>query len=230
VDKLTELAKGTLKNKVPELKQALNGFMNDHQRMLLKSMNNHLKQIRQEMAVIEAEIDKRMVKDTELIERLDEIPGVGKLTAQAIIAEIGTDMDQFPDEKRLAAWAGVCPGQNESAGKRKSGKTKKGNSNIKKTLVQCANSASHTKGTYLGAQHKRIANRRGRKRANVAVAHTILIICYFMIKNGTRYKDLGPDFFDKRNKDGIVKRSIKRLEALGFEVSVKPLEPLPGDC
>jgi len=99
-------------------------------------MYNHLKQIHEEMAAIEAEIDRRMEKDAELVGRLDEIPGVGKVTAQAIIAEIGTDMGQFPDEKHLAAWAGVCPGHNESAGKRKSGRTKKGNSNIKKTLVQ----------------------------------------------------------------------------------------------
>ena len=225
-NKLANLAKGTLKKKANELKLALTGFMNDHQKMMLKSMYNHYKQIQQEMAVIEAEIDKRMAKDQELIERLDEIPGVGKTTAQAIIAEIGTNMDQFPDEKNLAAWAGVCPGQNESAGKRKSGKTRKGNSNIKKTLVQSANSAAKTKNTYLGAQHKRIAARRGYKRANVAVAHSILIICYHIIKYGVRYQDLGADYFDKRDKEGVVRRSVKRLEALGYEVTVKRKEPL----
>jgi transposase len=221
-EKLANLAQGTLKKKTNELKLALTGFMNDHQRMMLKSMYNHLRQIQAEMTVIEAEIDKRMEKDNELIERLDGIPGVGKLTAQAIIAEIGTDMEQFPSEKHLAAWAGVCPSQNESAGKRKSGKTKKGNSNIKKTLVQCANSASHTKNTYLGAQHKRIAQRRGRKRANVAVAHTILIIIYFMLKNGVSYQDLGGDYFDKRNKECVVRRSVKRLQALGYDVALIP--------
>ena len=224
VKTLAELAKGTLKNKIPELKRALNGLLGDHQRMLLKSMHGHLKQIHEELEMIEAEIDRRMEKEAELIERLDEIPGVGKITAQSIVAEIGTNMDQFPDEKHLSAWAGVCPGQNESAGKRKSGKTKKGNSNIKKTLVQCANSASHTKDTYLSAQHKRIAARRGRKRANVAVAHTILIICYFMIRDGVRYQDLGANYFDNRDKEGIVKRSIKRLEALGYNVVATPKE------
>jgi hypothetical protein len=130
-------------------------------------------------------------------------------------------MEQFPDENHLSSWAGVSPGKNESAGKRKSGKTKKGNSALKKTLVQSANSAARTKNTYLSAQHKRIAARRGRKRANVAVAHTILIICYFMIKDGVSYQELGSDYFDKRNKDGVVRRSVKRLESLGYEVVLK---------
>ena len=218
---LAKLAQGSLKKKEHEIKQALNGLIGEHQRMLLKSMYNHLRQIKEEIAVIEAEIDNRMKKDAEIIERLDEIPGVGKTTAQAILAEIGTNMEQFPDEAHLASWAGVCPGQNESAGKRKSGKTRKGNSNLKKTLVQCANSASHCKQSYLSAQFKRIAARRGRKRAIVAVAHTILIICYFLIKDGVRYEDLGSDFFDKRKKSAIARRSIKRLESLGFDVIVK---------
>ena len=219
---LSNLAKGTLKYKIPEIKRALNGLIGDHQRLMLKSMYNHLTQINDEIAVIEAEIDKRMEKDKDIIERLDGIPGVGKTTAQAILSEIGTDMNQFPTEKNLAAWAGVCPVQNESAGKRKSGKTRKGNSNLKKTLVQCANSASHTKDSYLSAQFRRIAARRGRKRAIVALAHTIVIICYYMISEGVCYQDLGADFFDKRNKKEVVKRSIRRIEALGYEVMIKP--------
>jgi len=221
IETLVENAKGTLKKKKSELKRALNGLIGEHQRLLLGSMYNHLKQIKEEIAVIEAEIDKRMEKDFEIIERLVEIPGVGKTTAQAILAEIGTNMDQFPSEKNLASWAGICPGQNESAGKRKSGKTRKGNSNLKKTLVQCANSASHSKGTYFSAYFKRLFARRGRKRAIVALAHTILIICYVMIKDNVRYRDLGADYFDKRDKEGIAKRSIKRLEALGYDVTAK---------
>ena len=217
---LSHMAKGTLKNKIPALKRALNGLIGSHQRLLLKSMHNHLMRIHEEMAIIEIEIDRRMEKDAELIERLDEIPGVGKITAQAIIAEIGTDMEQFPDENHLAAWAGVCPTQNESAGKRKNAKTKKGNSNIKKTLVQCANSATHTKSTYLSAQYKRIAARRGAKKAKVAVAHSIIKICYFLIRDGTRYQDLGADYFDKRDKQGIILRSVKRIQSLGFDVVV----------
>lgn len=220
-EKIAGLALGTLKSKENELKRALNGLMGDHQRMLLKSMYNNLRQTNEEIAVIEVEIDRRMRKDSEIIERIDEIPGVGKISAQAILAEIGTNMEQFPTEKNLASWAGICPGQNESAGKRKSGKTRKGNSQLKKTLVQCANSASHSKDTYLSAQFKRIAARRGRKRAIVAVAHTILIVCYFLIKDGSDYNELGSDFFDKRNKDDIVRRSIKRIEALGYDVSIK---------
>lgn len=129
---LSELAKGTLKNKKAELIRSLNGLIEDHQRFMLKSMYNHLERLNEEVEVVEAEIDKRMKKDNEVIERLEEIPGVGKITAQAILAEIGTDMEQFPSEGHLASWAGVCPGQNESAGKRKSGKTRKGNSTLKK--------------------------------------------------------------------------------------------------
>jgi transposase len=218
---LSELAKGTLKKKKDELVRSLNGLMGGHQKTLLKSMHNHLERLNEEIASIELEIDKRMEKDSEVLERLEEIPGVGKTTAQVILAEIGTDMEQFPNEKSLASWVGVCPGQNDSAGKRKSGKTRKGNSTLKKTLVQCANSASHSKNTYLSAQHKRIAARRGRKRANVALAHTIIVICYFMIRDGISYTDLGGDYFDKRNKTNLVHRSIKRLESLGFEVTVR---------
>jgi len=162
-----------------------------------------------------------MEKDNEVMERLEEIPGVGKTTAQVILAEIGTYMEQFPNEKNLASWAGVCLGQNDSAGKRKSGKTRKGNLTLKKTLVQCANSASRAKDSYLSAQHKRIAARRGRKRANVALAHTILVICYFMIRDGISYTDLGGDYFDKGNKINLIHRSIKRLESLVYDVVVR---------
>jgi transposase len=218
---LAELAKGTLVNKKQEIKQSLNGLVGDHQKLLLKSMYNNYKQFQDEIAIIEAEIEKRMEKDIDLIGRLDEIPGVGKTSAHAIIAEIGTDMDQFPDAAHLASWAGVCPGKNESAGKRKNGKTKKkGNSMLKKTLVQCAKSASHSKNSYLSAQFKRIAARRGRNQATVAVAHSILTICYCLILTGAHYEDLGSNYFDKRNKWTIAKHSIKRLEALGYTVTV----------
>jgi transposase len=220
---LAELAQGSLKKKKTEITLALDGLLGDHQRFLLRSMLNHLMQIKNEIADVEDEIDKRMEKDNEIIGRLVEIPGVGKTTAQAILAEIGTDMDQFPDETHLASWAGVCPNQNESAGKRKSGKTKKGHSSLKKTLVQCANSASRSKNTYLSAQFKQIAARRGSKRARVAVAHSILVICYFLILTGSRYQDIGADYFDKRNKEAIAKRSIKRLNALGYEVTIKKM-------
>ena len=221
IEALIKLAKGSLKNKEAELRRALNGLLGEHQKFLLRSMCSNLDKLNEQIAIVEVEIEKRMLKDEELIERLDEIPGVGKTTAQAIVAEMGTDMEQFPDENHLAAWTGVCPGQNESAGKRKNCKTRKGNSNLKKTLVQCANSASRCKNSYLSAQHKRIAARRGRKRANVAVAHTIVIICYFMIKDGVRYKELGADYFDKRNKESVAMRSIKRLQSLGYEVTIK---------
>jgi transposase len=226
VAKMGGLAKGTLRSKIPEIERALRGLIGEHQRFMLKSMCSHLKVLNGEMAAIEAEIDRRMEKDREIIERIEGIPGVGKTTAQAIVAEIGTDMSQFPDENHLASWAGVCPQKNESAGKKKSGRTKRGNSNLKKTLVQCANSAARSKNTYLAAQYRRIAARRGRKRAIVAVAHTILTVCYYMIRDGASYHELGSDFFDKRNEAAIVKMNVKRLEAMGYEVSLKAKEPL----
>lgn len=152
---------------------------------------------------------------------LDTIPGVGPTTAEAVIAEIGASMSRFPSAAHLASWAGLCPGNNESAGKRKSGKTRKGNPWLRETLVEAARAAARTKGTYLNAQYHRIAARRGTKRAAVAVAHTILVSAYHMLKNGMTYQDLGFDYFDKRNKDALARGMTKRLQALGYKVTLE---------
>ena len=217
---LASMAKGTMRSKRGELERALNGLVRPHQQMILKSMLNHVEHLSELIAGLDAEIKIRMCEDVELIDALDGITGVGENSAQTIIAEIGTDMSRFPSANHLASWAGMSPGNNESAGKKKSGKTKKANSTLKKTLVQCGRSAANSKDTYLNSQYRRIAARRGGKRAAVAVGHSILVICYHMIKNRTQYEDLGADFFQNRNEELFVKQSLKRLENLGYAVTI----------
>jgi transposase len=218
---LSGMAKGSLKRKEAELKKALKGLIGEHQKLMLKSMLLHVDNLSLQISELDAEIQRRLRTHQPEIELLETIIGVGERSAQVIISEIGTDMSKFPSEAHLASWAGLCPGNNESAGKKKSGKTRNGNPTLKKTLVQCAKCSSHTKSTYLSAQYRRIAARRGRNRATVAVAHTILIIAYHILKNKESFYDLGGDYFDKKRKDALVKQSIKRLEALGLKVTVE---------
>jgi transposase len=152
---------------------------------------------------------------------LDTIPGVGREVAEIIVSEIGTDMSRFPSADNLASWAGVAPGNNESAGKRRSGKTTKGNKALSTALNQAAHAASHTKDTYLSAQYRRLAARRGKKKAIVALEHTILVIAYHLIKRQEPYHELGGDYFDKRRPEATAKRLVKRLELLGYSVSLQ---------
>ena len=220
---LASMAKGSMRTKQGELKRALNGLVQPHQQMILKSMLDHIDQLSELITKLDTEIETRMSEDVELVEALDEITGVGKVSAQTIIAEIGTDMDRFPSENHLSSWACMSPGSNESAGKKKSGHTQKSNSTLKKTLVQCGRAAANSKDTYLNSQYHRIAARRGSKRAVVAVGHSILVICYHMIKNRTRYNDLGADYFQNRNKEALVRQSVKRLQSLGFTVTLEEI-------
>jgi transposase len=220
---LAAMAKGTMKSKKEDLRLALKGLIQPHQRLMLKSMLTHIDSLNEQIDELDKEIDQRLSEESELIGLLDEITGVGKQSAQVIIAEIGTDMGQFPSAEHLASWAGLCPGNHESAGKKKSGRTRKGNSTLKKTVIQCGKAAGRSKNTYLNSMYRRIAARRGANRATVAVGHAILKICYYMLRDRSHYRDLGGDYFNKLNKQEIVRRTVKRIESLGFKVTLEEL-------
>jgi len=222
---LADMARGRLREKTEALQAALQGKVGDHQRTLLRSLLRHLDFLDAEIAGLDEEVATRLRPFEEAIERLDEIPGVGRRTGEDILAEIGTDMARFPTAEHLASWAKVCPGNNESAGKRRAGSTGHGNPWLRPVLVQAAQAAAHTKGTYLAAQYHRLAGRRGAKRAIMAVAHTILVIIYHMLRRGTRYQDLGGNYFDERNKQRVVTSALRRIEALGYSVIITATNP-----
>jgi transposase len=222
-EEIAELAKGRLRKKIPELVEALRGNVSEHHRYLIEMSLRHLESLGDLIADLDERIDKAMEPYREEEELLISITGVEERSAESTIAEIGVDMSQFPSEGHLSSWAGVCPGNNESAGKRKSGKTTKGDTWLKGTLIQAAHAASKAKNTYFKDKYHRIAGRRGKKRAAMAIAHKILIAAYHVLLHKVPYHDLGEDYLDKLNKDVLEKKLVKRLEALGNRVTVEPL-------
>lgn len=224
--KMAEMARGALREKQGQLRRALKGNLTRSQRFVLKELLDQLEQLEAAVARVSEEIRQQIevnsdpfVKDA--VRLLQTIPGVGEHVAEVIVSEIGTDMTRFPSDKHLSSWAGMCPGNNESAGKRKSGKTTKGSNYLRAALTQAGWAASHTKNTYLAAQHKKLARRIGKKKALVAVGHSILVIAYFILKNQASYHELGGDYFDRQNVELQRARYIKKLEALGLKVSVE---------
>mgnify|MGYP005856085561 CR=1 FL=1 len=217
---LAALARGRLKKKQGELERALRGMLGAHQRMLLSAQLRHIDFLDQEIARLDVEIAERMRPFEEDLGRMGTLPGVGRRTSEEIVAVIGTDMSRFPSAHHLASWAKMCPGNEESAGKRRSGRTGRGNPLLRAAVVEAAWAASHTKNTYLSAYYHRLASRRGRKRAVVALGHTILLIIYRILKDKTTYLDLGADYFERKNKEATVRRAIRRLEALGYSVEI----------
>lgn len=215
------LAKGRMKSKVAEIEKALKGTIGKHQRLLIRTQLNHIDFITEQIKNIENEIDRRLDDLKKSLDLMDTIPGIGKRTAQDIVAEIGTDMDRFPSDAHLSSWAGMSPGNNESAGKRKSGRTKKANKHLRSALVEAAKAAAKKKDSYLSAQYKRIAARRGKNRASVAVGHTILIIIYHILKTNKSYYELGTLYFDKLREDKIIRNTKRRMEQLGYEIEIK---------
>jgi transposase len=219
---LAELAKGRLRAKLAELEQALTGSFNAHERFLVARQLAHIDFLDESIEQVSAEVAERLRPIQEALDQLDTIPGVGRYVAEALVAEIGTDMSRFPTAGHLASWAGMCPGNRESAGKRLSGKTRKGSPWLRALLVQAAHAAGRKKNTYLAAQYRRLTARRGKKRAAVAVGHSILVIAYHILKAGTVYDDLGPAFFDERQRARTERRLVQRLEALGYAVTLQP--------
>jgi transposase len=217
---IADLARGALRGKRSQLVTALEGVVGPSQRMLLASHVRNLDFLTEEIDRLSSEIEEELRPSHELLERLDTIPGVGERVAQAILAEIGTDVSRFPTGSHLASWARVCPNNDESAGKRRSSHIGPGNPWLRATLVEAAWAATHATHTYLAAQYRRLAARRGHKRALIAVAHTILLIAYRIIRDGTTYEDLGSNYFDDRNRRATLRRSVQRLERLGYKVTV----------
>lgn len=228
-EQMAELAKGLLRDKRPQLAQALEGRVKAHHRFVLTELLCQIDSLDETIARFDQEIEDYCRPFEEAVVLLDTIPGVARATAEIIVAEIGTDMNRFPSADHLSAWAGVAPGNNESAGKRRSGRTRKGNQALGVALNQAAHAAARSKKTYLAAQYHRLAGRRGAKRAAVAVAHSILVIAYHLIQRHEPYHELGPNYFDQRRPEATAKRLVNRLEQLGYQVSLQQTAaPLAG--
>jgi len=219
---LAELARGKLRKKRDELEQALRGRLQPHHRFLLTELLAQIDGLDETIARFDAEIVRLCTVNEEerVVELLDTIPGIGRAMAELLIAEIGVDMTKFPTPAHLAAWAGVAPGSNESAGRQRSGRTRKGNAWLKTALVQAAHGAARMKGTALAAKYHRVRARRGAKRAIMAVAHRLLIIAYHVIARREPYRELGADYLERRQPAALVDRLVQRLRQLGVEVTV----------
>jgi len=221
---LADLAKGRLRNKLSLLKEALQGRFRPHHRFLLGQILSHLDFLDEAIEEMSKEVEKRLDPFLQEIELLKTIPGVKQRMAEVILAEIGADMSRFPTHRHLASWAGLCPGNNESAGKRKSGKTRKGDRWLKRGLTESSWAVSRAKETYLSALYHRMVRRRGKKKATVAVAHAMIVMAYHIPKHKLPYSELGADYFDRLNVSYIKHHFTKRLEALGYKVTLEPLQ------
>jgi transposase len=218
---MAELSKGRMREKREQLAKALEGRVKPHHRFVLTELLCQIDNLDEAIAHFDREIETYCAPFEAAVVLLDTIPGVARQIAEIIVSEIGTDMQRFPTADHLASWAGVAPGNDESAGKRRSGKTRKGNKPLGAALNQAAHAASRTKGTYLSAQYHRLAGRRGKKKAIVAVAHSILVIAYHLIQRQEPYRELGGNYFDQRRPEATAKRLLKRLEQLGYAVQIQ---------
>jgi transposase len=215
---LAQFARGRMRAKIPRLERALAGRFAAHQRFMVAQQLAHIDYLDEVIDRVSAEVAERVAPFEAAIERLDVIPGVGRRTAETLVAEIGTDMSRFPTAAPLASWAGVCPGQHESAGKQHTGKTRKGSPWLRQALIEAASAAGKTKSTYLAAQYHRLMPRRGRNKAAVAVGHTILVIAWHLLQHDSPYVDLGSTYFDERDRAATERRLVRRLEQLGYSV------------
>lgn len=231
---LAELARGQLRKKQAALEQALTGRLQAHHRFLLAQLLGHLGFLDREIVTLDERVEE-MVRAVPAwaaaVERLDTIPGINRIIASLIVAEIGVDMQRFPTARHLAAWAGVAPGNNETGGKQRATSTRKGNKVLRRALVQAAKAAARKKDSYLKALYKRLAARRGKNRATMAVAHALLEIAYHLIAREQTYQDLGGDYFDRIDRERVRRRLVQRLERLGFDVQLveHPAEAAPPE-
>ncbi len=222
---LADLAQGRLRAKRLQLEQALTGLVTAHHRFLLAELLSQVDYLDEAISRVSDEIGSRLQNQEESLELLDSIPGVGRRTAEVLLAEVGSDLQRFPSANHLASWAGMCPGNHESAGKRLSGRTRKGSPWLRQALVEAAHGAARSKQTYIGAQYRRLATRRGKKKAAVAVGHTILVIAYHVLSRREPYRELGARYFDERDKKRIERRLVQQLEGLGYVVELTPSHP-----
>jgi transposase len=220
-DLLAELARGRLRKKLPALRKALVGWFSPTHRVLVGELLAHLEYLDESIERLSDDITAMIAPFAAAIDLLDTIPGVNRRTAEVILAEIGPDMSRFPSSGNLTSWAGLCPGNNESAGKRFSGKTRKGSKWLRVALVESAQAAARSKGTYLASQYARIKGRHGHNKAIIAVAHSILVIAYHILQRGQPYNELGGDYFiERQQKDAYQRRLVKQLERMGYAVNL----------
>ena len=217
---LADLARGRLRAKLPALRQALVGRFRPHHAFLGAQLLAHLDYLEEMVETLSAEIARVLAPFTEVLERLDTIPGINRRTAEVLIAELGVDMHVFPSPAHLASWAGLCPGNNESAGKHRSGKARKGNHWLRMALVEAALASVRTTNCALAARYRRIRH-RGHKKAVIAVAHALLVTVYHVIGHQTRYRELGADYFDRRHGQRTKDRAVRALEHLGYRVTIE---------
>jgi transposase len=219
---LADLARGTLRKKLPALRQALTGRFRPHHAFMVSQHLSHLDYLDEAIAALSAHIEDALRPFARDQQRLDSIPGVAQRTAEVLIAEIGVDMRQFPTAQHLASWAGLCPGQNESAGKHRSGRIRPGNRWLRMALIEAASLAARSRTTAFGARYRRIARHRGHKEAVVAVAHAMLVTAYHLLARQLEYREPGVDYFERRHAERTTRRAVRALERQGYRVTLDP--------
>ncbi len=220
-ERLADLARRRMRGKIPQLREALRGRVTDHHRFLLRLLLEHLDHLNRLVAQLDARIEQLAVPDAEALALLTTIPGIKQHTAEVLLAEVGPTVDPFPSAGQFASWAGMCPGNNESAGKRRTGQTRRANRWLRQAVVQAGWAAAHSKKTYLGARYQRVARRRGAKRALMAVGHTLLVIVYQVLRRREAYREIGADYYDRLQPERLTRHLVHRLEQLGHKVTLE---------